>query len=383
MRLTMVFASVFALGLLVAGCSSSSNQSVTLSLKVADTSRLSNLQARGRSVQTESRSFTPSSFKLPIMKISISKSDYTNEQIVYQCPHSTEAQCLVDLASQTELDAISVAARGASIAPDTYGVIQLATCAAGSSGSTSTTAKVTGSGTGPDNGTWTTNATNAVQTSGGTAEETDVGNWSCSTKNVIIAGGFTVGSAALTVTVVVDNYMSAVFGNMVSSGMGGCKVGGGTDGLCVTYPALMAYVGTETATFKRFSIAHDSATTPADGSTANALIIVAQTASGTPLMAYGRTLFTATSESVAANTKASSLLDGDYTLATGGPTYVTETNPDSFTVNADGTVAFEQGGSTDTFAAKFSAFDVSASSTGTVTSKDGVDTWNYRATLIP
>ena len=94
-------------------------------------------------------------------------------------------------------------------------------------------------------------------------------------------------------------------------------------------------------------------------------------------------MFTATSELAASNTKLSSTANANYTLALGGPTYVTETNYASFTTATNGTVSFEQGGSSDTFAAKFAAFDPRATHTATVKSKDDVDTWNYLATLLP
>lgn len=371
----------------LSGCGASSAGSGSVSLAVTAAAVARTLPESVRSVQPDARSFTPTSFKLPIMKISIAKLDGTMEQIVYQCPHSTEAQCLVDMASQTELDALAALARTVTVEAGTYDQVMLNTCVAGSSGETATTAKLTGSGMGPNGAIWTTNATTGLVTDGsGTAAEVDVGNWSCSTKSVIVSGGITVGATPLTLTVVVDNYMGAVFNENTSGGMGGCQVAGGGasgPGFCMTYPALMAYVGTDTPSTRRFTIAHHATVAPSVSTAANALIIVAVDGSGTPLMAYGRTLFTATSEMVAANTYASSILASSYDLSLGGPTYVTETNASTFTVNADGTISFSQGGSADTFAAQFAAFNATATHTGTVTSLDGIYSWRYLATLLP
>ena len=369
---------------LCSGCGSSSSSGISLKLKVAAVARNAPRTFAHRTVQTNSRSFTPTSMKLPIMKISIAKLDGSNAQDLYQCPRATEAECLVDLASQTELDMIATAAQGLTLEPGTYDQVMLNTCVPGTSGSTPTTAKVTGGATGPNGTNWATSATTVVDTTGaGVAEETTVGNWSCSMKTVIVRTGITVGSGPLTLTIVVDNYMAAVFGDMVSPGMGGCAVApvGGQNGFCLTYPALMAYVGTDTVTTNRFTITHQQGGDPSSDAAANALIIVAVTGSGTPLIAYGRTLFTATSETVAANT----LLDNSpsYTPAVGGPSYVSETNVESFVAASNTSIAFIQGGSADTFAAKFTAFNPSASHFGTVMSRDELTTWNYGATLLP
>ena len=384
---TFISALAFASLLILAGCGTKSggDGSVTLAVKVTGAASVL-AEKHSFSAQTEARSFTPTSFKLPLLKISIAKKDGTEEKTIYKCEKSTGAECLVDLQSQTALDAIAAKAASVTVAKGTYDKVMLATCVEGTSGSDTTVAKITGSATGPNSSTWTTHATNVVTTDGtGTAQELDVGNWGCSTKSVIVGGGITVGDTALTLTVVVGNYMAGVFNSATSSGMGGCKVAGGAtsgNGLCVTYPALMAYVGTGTPTTKRFSIAHDSSANPSAATKANALLIVSFDPAGTPLMAYGRTYFTSTSDTVASNTKTSSLAAGGYTLQYGRPTYVTETNFETFVATGK-LVAFTQGGSSDTFAAKYAAFDTSGTHTGTVTSQDGVDTWYYLATLIP
>ena len=374
---------------LFAHCSKTSNGQVSLTIKSFGSSRqlddLGNRSLSERGAQTASRSFTPSSFKLPIMKIAVAKTDGSNEKNIYTCPKAAEADCLVDLANQAALDAISTAAQNAAVVADTYDRVSIYTCADGRGGDQTTTAKVTGTGTGPNGATWTTSATTVVDVTGASAAETVVGNWGCSTKNVIVKGGITVGSTPLTLTVVVDNYFGAYFNNLTSSGQGGCKNGTvvpTTNGLCVNYPALMAYVGTDTATTKRFSVAHDTSGTVASATKANALIIVAVNTSGTPLMAYGRQMFGATSEVASANTLSSSQMVPNWTAQYSGPNYITETDFTSFTAASNTSIAFQQGGSFDTYAAVFTAFNPAATHTGTVKSKDGVSSWNYLATAL-
>ncbi len=349
--------------------------------------------ARGESLTanfvTDTLSFTPTGLKLPVMKITIAKDDTgQEEQNLYACANAAEADCLVDLANQEALDALATAAGKASIRPGTYERLSLYTCAEGKGGTTATVAYLKGSadfaGT-----TWRTDAAAAggIDDAGtGAAEEAEVGNWSCSTKNVLLSPGVTVSSGSDSVlTVLVDNTEAANFGTSVSNGKGGCKMDGSTDGgnsgkgFCMTYPALIPYIGDGKATMKRFAVTHYLAASVGaavfDETKANALVIVPVDADGKGLMAYGRTLYTETSALPTDNNGAAN--DTAY----GGPTYVTETNFKTFAVNEDGSVAFEQGGSEDGNAGVFAAFQM-ATHDGIVTTKDGTKTWAYRATLL-
>ena len=60
-------------------------------------------------------SITPTSYKIPILKVSMSKANFTNEQILYQCPAGTIAGCMVDVADDNALAALSAAAADRSI----------------------------------------------------------------------------------------------------------------------------------------------------------------------------------------------------------------------------------------------------------------------------
>ena len=170
---------------------------------------------------TDTLSFTPTSFRLPIMKITIAKSDGTEEQNIYKCANATEAECLVDLADQAALDAVAAAAGAASIRAGDYDRISLYTCVDGAGGTTSTVAYVTGSATFQGQS-WRTDSTagTGIDKSGtGSPSEALVGNWSCGTKNVLLKPAVTVAAdTEIKLSIVVDNTYGAQFGSMISSG---------------------------------------------------------------------------------------------------------------------------------------------------------------------
>ena len=87
-------------------------------------------------------SFTPTGLRFPIMKISIGRdagsvgtaTDITDEQVLYRREAATEAECLVGLTDQAELDRVSAAAQNVEVATGTYDVLTLSSCAEGRSG---------------------------------------------------------------------------------------------------------------------------------------------------------------------------------------------------------------------------------------------------------
>lgn len=330
-------------------------------------------------------SFTPTGLKLPVMKISIAKSDGTDEQNLYTCPGANEASCLVDLSDQTALTAIGTAAGAATIRVGTYNTLNLNTCVDGTSGMTPTDAYVKGSFTTGGGGAATyytdSDVTNlsGIKTTG-SAEFTKVGNWACATKSVKLASPIVVAKGdAISLTVLVDNTLAAFSTPADSSGMGGCKNASPSvpsRGVCMTYPAIIPVVGSGIPTTKKFTLAHSSVSVGAiDDTKANAMVIVALNSSNTPLAAFGRTIYTETS--AAQNSNSSAPTD----TVNGGPSFVTETDISTFTVNADGTIAFKQGASGDTHAAAFDAFQL-VDHTGTETTRGGAS-WFYHAILTP
>src|ERR1700712_256988 len=85
-------------------------------------------------------SFTPTGFKLSIMRIVLSATDAngnpTAQAVLYTCPKATEEECLVDVTDQTSLDAIAATAGSAKVNIGTYDTVQMEMCAAGKNGST-------------------------------------------------------------------------------------------------------------------------------------------------------------------------------------------------------------------------------------------------------
>ena len=365
--------------------------SVALTEAASETKSLSPLTFTDQNNHTDTVSFTPSSFKLPIMKISVSKSDFSGEQILYKCSKATEAECLVDLTSQTALDAISTAAAAATVEAGTYTYVSVNTCADGKGGADATTAKITG--TAPSAltvasvaTTYRTSAgTNIAETSG-TAAEAEVGNWACAAKVVKLNPAVTTTAGGTSkLTVLVDNIFLGYFSTLVSSGMGGCKVNGtatGGVGLCVNYPALMAYIGDDAPTIKRFKIAHASASAAAvDVTKANAILMVAVDTAGKPLSAFGRPFFG--DNSASPGRSASDDTNGRYDILDSnfsGPGWGNSLDMDTWVVNADNTVSFKFGGSLDLKGVSVTNFAITSTTTPyTVTTRDGVDSWFIKA----
>jgi hypothetical protein len=357
------------------------------------------------SAQTGEVSFTPTGFKFPIMKITMGQNNgsvgtatnINNEQVLYQCSGSTAAACLVDLTSQTALDQISAVAQGVSVDQGTYNILSLYSCPDGSSGSDTTTVYVKGQFT--TNGTtYYTDPTNILNTSGN-PDFTPIANWGCSTHSIILANPVTVGTASTTptptasttplptvaldlpLTVLVDATYMANSIPTTSGGEGGCVApSGGGRGICVNIPAVIPYAGTGTATSQRFLLAHNSASQSAvSDSQANAIVIV-PSAGGIPLSVFAGPYFSSTSVPGGPNLTSCYNTSNCSSInpVTSGPTYNTSTQIQSFTVNADGSIAFIQGGSLDTNAGVFTDFQLQTHY-GIVKSQDGTESWYYHA----
>jgi len=328
-------------------------------------------------------SFTPTGIKLPIMKIVLSSNqgagtgyNSSGEQILYQCPSAKEADCLVDLADQSALDAISATAGSAAIAVGTYDSLALYTCADGKGGANSVAAYIKGSFT-TEATTYFTDA-DPSNASGintvGPADFAQIENWGCSTKVLNLSAPLQINKGdAVDVSVLVDNTLAGFSTPSMSSGMGGVKApdGGNSRGVAMTYPALIPVLGSGTATTERYLIAQNSVSVESiDDTKANAMVIVAREGN-LPIMAFGREIYSETS--AVANSNQAAPTD----TVNGGLSYVTATDVESFKVNADGSIRFAQGGSADIYAAVFGAFQL-ADHTGVETDQNG-DIWYYHA----
>ncbi len=217
-------------------------------------------------------SFTPTGFKVSIMRIAIAaQSDGgqpTSEQVLYTCKGTTEAECLVDVTNQAELDAITAQAAGVAVQVGSYDVISLNMCAPGSGGTTRVPGFVRGAFFVPSEGKTYATDPDAANVTGlkevpdladAGAEFTAIGNWSCNTKTVLLRTPIVVASGAIApLTVVVDAKVIAFSTSHVSPGMGGCRgnANGQGRGLCVSYPSIFPLVSDDDAELDRFLIAH-------------------------------------------------------------------------------------------------------------------------------
>ncbi len=359
-------------------------------------------------------SFTPTGFKFPIMKITMSKNSgftsdamghqptATNDQVLYTCASTDESQCLVDLTSQDALDAISAKAKGVSVAVGSYDMLTLATCADTKTGANTISVWLKGffgAGATP-----TYFYTDPVGTNGVVAASPDTSvaakaaagfteiSWGCGTKIILLASPLVVGDPSAapspspspsstaeattaldqTLTVIVDNTNLANSIPNTSSGMGGCKGSTGR-GLCVNIPALLPYVGTATVSTKRYLLSHSNVSVAAiDDAKANAQVIVPM-AGTTALTVFAGPYYSETSVANGANVTSTALQSNFQ-----GPTYNTSTDVSSFVDNGDDTISFKQGGSLDSNGGVFTNFSL-AGGTNSLTSRDGTVTWYYHA----
>lgn len=329
-------------------------------------------------------SFTPTGLRLPIMRIGLgttTAAGVTSEQVLWTCPHATEAECLFDVTDQSELDALAAKAAASEVATGTYDTISLHMCRDGSPGGTPAPGFVRGTFAIASEGkTYATDADPSSVTGiheiggSGVADFTAIGNWGCGTKSVKLPAPVTVaGGAATPVSIVVDSTLLAFSTPNVSPGMGGCR--GPGRGICVSYPSIAPLVGEEAPAIDRFFVSHHrTSASLIDDSKANAYVVVLRSAStGAPLTAFVRPYFSETS--------AWSSSHEAYDPVFGGPGYFGETLVSSVHVSTPGGLAFMTGSDLDENAAIFTDFRVAAHTSAVETRATG--TWRYRAIPLP
>jgi hypothetical protein len=326
-------------------------------------------------------SLTPTSFKIPILKVSIAKSDDTEEQSLYECPAATIAGCMVDVTDTTALDAITALASEKSIREGTYHKLNIFTCPTGSTGSDTTVVKATGSVV--INGTTyytETAGSNGVSSALTSAEETEIDTLGCATVSVTPATPITVTAGAsqtLTLTVNLSNILYTT--PNTSPGQGGCKApaGGGQRGLCTNFPFVIPYLGTGTVTTEKYYIANSS--------TNNASSLAVTDANGQVLLAvdpdgkvfYVSTLpyFSHTSPATSSGTNGgNSMLYAISRVDQNDPSLGLEFSYDS-TAN---TVSFLTGGSLDLNGFGVDGFQ-RVTHTGVTKPRTGGTAWYYKA----
>ena len=338
------------------------------------------------SAMTGEKSFTPSGLKISVMRIVLSATDAngnpTSQAVLYTCPHATEAECLVDVTDQTELDAIHDLAGAAEVDVGTYDTVSLEMCAPGKPGGTLAPGFVRGTFDVASEGKTYATTTDAASplglkevpaddATGG--EFTAIGNWACSTKSVHMPAPIEViKDTATDLTVVVDTSLIAFSTPNVSGGMGGCRglANGTARGICVSYPSVVPIVGDDEPSLDRFLIAHhrtDAALI--DDSKANAYVVVLRDSASVPLTAFVRPYYSETSAAASSNTAVDDVF--------GGPGYFGETLVPSIHATADGGIDFTTGGSLDGNAAIFADFTIEDHE-GVVSTRT-LGTWQYHA----
>lgn len=202
-------------------------------------------------------SFTPTGYKYPIMKVSLSKADFTGEVVLYECAGETSADCLVDLADEDALANLSNEAQDVELADGEYTQLVMTMCPAGTTGSDTTTVSVLGSVT-VDGDELVTNATAPGGMSDtGEAEFTDI-SFGCGRVGLTLQKPIVASAGAeLELTLLVDLTSLVWTDAGASPGMGGCKADGSTlPDVCTAIPNIVPYVGAGTPHFERYLISH-------------------------------------------------------------------------------------------------------------------------------
>ena len=212
-------------------------------------------------------SFTPSSLELPVWSITLKGSSGTSDVSIYHCTGSSDSQCYVDVATQSQLD--SLASKGTtSITAGTYSSIDISYCQ-NSSGSTNYTYQMKGSVTSGASTYYTATQTNGYLTT--TQANNDYISFStpgCSQEYkfpspITISSGSTAsvtlfttlvnlawGTNALTTYSAVGSYYAGYnSSNCVTSG---------SSAICSNSAVIVPYFGTGTPTVQYYTFADSS-----------------------------------------------------------------------------------------------------------------------------
>lgn len=309
-------------------------------------------------------SFTPTAYQYPITRISLFKADYSGEQVLYQCTGAADA-CLIDVTSPASIQTIEDAAKSVALEPGVYAYLQLQSCPAGTTGMDTMTVRVQGSVTFGEDVYNTNEAATGGMALGGVAEPASIalgcgGAHAALTEPLVVTAG-----SEQTLTLLVDLTNVNWTDSMVSSGMGGCRSANGTgQGLCTTFPFIVPYLGAGNPTFERYLVSHLKNEGIPALSDANASVAFAVDPAGTVFYIGVSPFYSQTSPS-------------GYDPDKGGPDYNTSTR--TFSTNADGSIAFQTGGSIEDNRAGFTAFQ-RTSHDGTCKNEGAASsTWVYHA----
>ena len=306
---------------------------------------------------TGQKSFTPTSFKIPITAIVLQGDGGSPSSQVYTCTPSATDNCEVDILDAASIATIQAKLATAKAQTGTYTQIFF-NCSTGQSAAGSTGyLKFKGTATsGTGTAYYTASGSVPVGTDATKNDYVTANLLGCGSTNNLVTPLTVASGDDLTISLFVNQNMNTWLDPLASPGMGGCVVATGPAlglGVCANYPTIFPYIGATAPTMDTYYIAHTTGdVSKLTVANANAIVKVAIDAGGTPFLASTGPFFSETSVTYL----------GDLTK--GGPNYSSSTT--SFSVNADKTIAFQVGMTTDK-GPLFSAFKL-ASHTGKLTS---------------
>jgi hypothetical protein len=265
-------------------------------------------------------SFTPSSLKVPVLRVTVEGSNGAQAE-VYACADATGANCLVDFADNTAL--ASLFSSSQPIDPGTYDTVRIATCLSGGQGfnvqvkgsvalGASPVTYYTASGSLPL-------STDAASLDYATAYLNGCGMSIPLSPQVVVADGDAVALSAF------FSLKNSAWAQLDGSyGMGGCVDDSGhTQAVCIVLPSLVSYAGNATPTLETYFITEDQNDTA--GTKANGQVLLLADPTNKVFAGFTRRLYSESSTvpSVNYDCDVKSIADnGDGTLniATWGST---------------------------------------------------------------
>jgi hypothetical protein len=199
-------------------------------------------------------SFTPSSFKVPVLRVTVEGQGGAQAE-VYVCPDSTGAACWVDFADNTALG--NLFANSQPIDPGTYDTVRISTCPSGAQGFNVQVMGSVALGASPVTY-YTATDTAPLGTSAGSLGYVNAFVTGCGmsiplSPEVVVTDGDAVALSAF------FSLRNSAWGQLDGSyGMGGCAEDAGhTQAVCVVLPSLVSYAGTASPSLETYYVTED------------------------------------------------------------------------------------------------------------------------------
>ncbi len=246
---------------------------------------------------TNEASFTPDSIIKPIFEVGLANSTSSTRSALYTCSGTTPGECEVEITNQAALNALFA---GASVAPGTYDQMYVRHCTTG----TGYTARLRGSvsiGAVPTTY-YTTSGADPLSTSSASLDYVTVPYQGCET-TYHLASPLTVSAGDTVNLSLFFSHLNIAWARLGAETIpSGCTQNAGmTQSVCMAYPDIVPYVGSNTPTLERYYVIEDSVVNPTFESVGAMVLLVTDSVTGNVLAGFTRRLFSDSSVPPSAN----------------------------------------------------------------------------------